>query len=617
MTQHLADVVDVARRCCGYGMCKVDYLTCGICPAGRRHQYASYFPQGRMDIAVALHEGSIPVTPRLLHIVDTCTLCNICDRQCYFTTGLRSLPVMKALATYTEAYRRAGNVAVMPPHDGLVEDLVTVVGPEWVSNDSAVLVGYGRSRSPARPTQVPRCVVLPATADEVADVTRIANRYGVELVPRGNGTSLAGAMTDGIILDLARLSRISIDAGNWCAEVGAGVTAFALQRTAHQQGLRANTAEPAACVCANVISTNLHSLYSHSYGVGADNVIDARFVTFDGQTVHLGSAEASRWLTYQPGGTRTRPAAICTSMRVKLHPVPADEDAVVVPFADTGQALEVARQLGARRIGSAVGLVGSGYAARFMAASQADGQAFEEILRDLLGIRYVLIVVGDRYALDAVTGMCDPVLDSDTMRMLLLGLGNLRGEREQDLLADLDPAGAPFETLFSADMRPVLSMALRSGPEGVAGSVDEDMRRFFQRLYERPEMTDLRWLTTFRILSARIGRGKTFVPRIVWTPIDHVLIDAIVEDLSRVGDRHGISHDFGYLVPVDLGKRAILEFDFFYEQTDDEQRRSMVRVLEESQEVLSVHRERGAAIVPGHEIALQGISRPESYLYCG
>lgn len=613
----LGDVVAIARRCTRYAMCRTDFLPTGSCPAGRRHRLAAYHPVGRMDLAVALHDGDLEATEGLAHVIDTCVLCQICDRQCYFVSGLRPSRVMHALASYLEGRRRTGVPLPAPPGDPLVEELRAVVGSAWVSNDPAHLVPYAPARSPSGTATRPRCVVLPGSASEVAAVVRTAVRHGVEVMPRGNGSSLAGAITAGVLLDGTRLATLQVNTGDSSAIVGAGVTGWQLQRAAHRQGLRAQTAEPAACVCANVVSTNLHSLFSHAYGVGSDDVIDAEFVTYDGRILSLDDAATAGLLAYRPDETPSRPPAVCTGMTVKLHPVPEDEDALVVPFADRSEGIAIARELCARRLGSAVGLVSAGYAAAFLSATEVDTAAARLVLTQQLGIQDVLIVVGDRFALDAVRALCDPVLDAGTMRMLLMGLPNLTDDSLELLteLAESAEETAPFRDLLAADMRPLLETALRPSPEAALAHVDEDLQPFFRRLYRRPEFSDIRWLTTFRVVSPRIGRGRTFVPRIVWCPADAGLVEAVVAALARVGDAEGIRNGFGYLVPVELGRRVVVEFDYFYDHTDPAQVMAMRRVSSAATDVMQELKVDHPQLVEGREIALQGLTRAESYLY--
>jgi FAD/FMN-containing dehydrogenase len=596
-------------------MCRTNFLPTGICPAARRYVFAGYHPHGRMDLAVALYDGELEVTEELVRIVESCLLCPICDRQCYFITGLRPSRVLQALADVVDQHRRSGHPAAAAPADDLVDDLGAVVGRDWVSNDPAALAAYSGTRLPGASALQPRCVVLPGSTSEVAAVVRTARQHGVDVVPRGNGTSLAGATTAGVLVDCTRLSTLRVDADNFTADIGSGVTGLALQRAAHRNGLRANTAEPAACVCANVISTNLHSLFSHSYGVGADDVIDAELVTYDGRVLDLDAATVAGLVNYRSDVPAARPPAVCTRMTIKLHPVPDDEDAVAVPFDDLSQAIDVARGLCQRRQGAAVGVVSVGYAAAFLAATDADARHAARVLREDLGVKQLLIVVGDRFALDAVRNLCDPVLDTATMRQVVLGLSNLGGNEGLRLLAETEGEVAAFRELFQPDVLPVLTMALRASVETATARVDQDLRPFFRRLYRQPEMSDLRWLTTFRIVSARISRGRTFVPRLVWCPADPGLVDAVVTALARVGEEHNLPHGFGYLVPIDLGRRAVVEFDYFYDQSDPIETEAMARVMTSSVRVLERLRAEHPGLVDGRQIALQGLARPDSYLY--
>ena len=98
----LEEVKNIAAKCVHFGMCKIDFLETGVCPSGIKHKYAAYYPQGGMEIVNALANKLIPVTERLIDIAMSCTLCGICDKQCYFVTELRPMKVMKALKEYVE-----------------------------------------------------------------------------------------------------------------------------------------------------------------------------------------------------------------------------------------------------------------------------------------------------------------------------------------------------------------------------------------------------------------------------------------------------------------------------------------------------------------------------------
>jgi hypothetical protein len=85
----MGDALYTASNSTHYAMCKIDYLGTGICEAGLRHRYVSYYPQGRMGLYYALMNELITVTEKCIEIEETCDLCGNCDYQCSFYTGMR------------------------------------------------------------------------------------------------------------------------------------------------------------------------------------------------------------------------------------------------------------------------------------------------------------------------------------------------------------------------------------------------------------------------------------------------------------------------------------------------------------------------------------------------
>jgi glycolate oxidase len=88
---------------------------------------------------------------------------------------------------------------------------------------------------------LPDLVALPANADEVAAILRVAHAHRLPVVPRGAGTGLAGGalpVCGGIVLALERMNAIrAIDPRDAVAEVEAGATTGELQRRAEALGL--------------------------------------------------------------------------------------------------------------------------------------------------------------------------------------------------------------------------------------------------------------------------------------------------------------------------------------------------------------------------------------------
>ncbi len=108
----------------------------------------------------------------------------------------------------------------------LIDRLTSLVPPGGVLSDPASLFVYeadGFTIARARPA----AVVFPTTTAEVVAVVRAIGDAGVQIVPRGSGTGLAGgcvAFENGVIVSTTRMNRIvNIDLANRVAEVEAGV----------------------------------------------------------------------------------------------------------------------------------------------------------------------------------------------------------------------------------------------------------------------------------------------------------------------------------------------------------------------------------------------------------
>ena len=605
----------MAAQCRHYAMCKIDFLGTGLCPPGQKKHYVAYHPQGRMDLYHALSENIIPVTEGLVDIARTCTLCGICDKQCHFVTGMRPMKVMKALKDYVEAHVRQGKEVKKAESDDTLDRLRKIVGDEWATNDPAVLLTYANDPFPLAGMQMPRYVLLPETAKQVSTIVSLANEIGLPFAVRGNGGSVFGfVFSDGIVMDMNRMKKVEIDRENWCAVVEPGVTSFELQSEAFRYGLRANTAEPAATVCGNIVCTGTFSTWSNVYGTAADGFVDMEFVDRSGKIFHLNDKSAPNAFAFQ---NEVLPSpGICTKAVVRLHPVTADEEGFMVPFADFDRAVAFARELSVRRIGLAVAVLGSHYLATFMSPSKELAEKVKAILSEVLGIHYAVFVVGDRYARDAIRKMAGTVIDQRLFRTLMLGLPGLAEGEWIDLIRTYEGNDPPYEVLCREEMYPLLEAAFLPSPETIASSVDEDLRDFYVQLYSRPEMTDMVWLNMFRIVSSRMSRHKHMFAFLVYVPLDRLdVINHINAEFKRIADDQGLDNDYGFITPMDLGKRGILEYDYYIDHTDPEERKKIERAMKEIEPFLDGLSRTTKGIQWLKYVFSQGCSRKENFLY--
>jgi hypothetical protein len=315
---------------------------------------------------------------------------------------------------------------------------------------------------------------------------------------------------------------------------------------------------------------------------------------------------------------------ICTSVRMKLHPMTADEEGFLVPAESLQEALVLVRDLAIRRIGFGLGVLGADYISAFMAPSATLARAVKVFTESTLRAPFMVMVLGDAKDRAAVASMNRTIFSNNLFRVLMLGLPNLSpGSGEShDTLTDIlqplvDTDGQPLSHLLGrSDLQPLIEVALQSSPATHASAVPADLRAAYTRLYARPEMTDLVWLNMFRILSTRMGREKHLLPLIMYVPLDKPeVIGALVRGFKRIADSWNLKNDFGFVSPLDLGKRAFLEYDFYLDQNDPDEIQRSRRALGEAAELI----EKTSASVTGVQwiryTLNQGCCRKEDLLY--
>jgi hypothetical protein len=296
--------------------------------------------------------------------------------------------------------------------------------------------------------------------------------------------------------------------------------------------------------------------------------------------------------------------------------VPDGEEGLCVPFDSFEAAVRFACELGQRRIGSAVAVLGAHFISSFLAADEETARRFKAALPEVLGLKHVVMVIADRYGRGAVREMAPSVMDGALLRTLMLGLPRFLEPRWLDLVAGWEGPEKPYELLGRADLRPLVEAALRPGPETVAAVVPESLRLAYREIYGRPEMTDIVWLNMNRILSARMSRHKHMLAFLVYFPGDRTdVAREVVEGFARIAEANGLEHDFGFLTPLDLGKRAVLEYDYYLDHADAAERARIVRALPAVEDMLKDLAGRVPSFTSLKDIFGQGFSRKESFLY--
>ncbi|OLF06321.1 FAD-binding oxidoreductase [Actinophytocola xinjiangensis] len=145
--------------------------------------------------------------------------------------------------------------------------------------------------------QVPLAVVVPDTEDDAVAAVAAAREFGVPLVPRGGGTSLAGnACGGGLVLDLTRLNRIhELDPDARTARVGPGVVLDDLRAAAAGHGLTfgPDPSTHSRCTLGGMIGNNSCGAHSVAWGTTLDNVVELDVLCYDGRRLTVGPGLAN------------------------------------------------------------------------------------------------------------------------------------------------------------------------------------------------------------------------------------------------------------------------------------------------------------------------------------
>ena len=199
---------------------------------------------------------------------------------------------------------------------------------------------YGHDEALGIAAEVPACVVLPETTDEVAVVLRIADELRIPVTARGSGTGLSGAavpVPGGIVVSFERMAAVlEIDEANQVAVVQPGVTLAQLDAVTAARGLvyPVFPGEYSASLGGNV-ATNAGGMRAVKYGVTRHQVLGLEAVLVGGEVLRTGGRfvkgstgyDLTQLLTGSEGTL-----ALVTEATLRLYPRPDHRATVLAPF---------------------------------------------------------------------------------------------------------------------------------------------------------------------------------------------------------------------------------------------------------------------------------------------
>lgn len=232
-----------------------------------------------------------------------------------------------------------------------IEELKKAIGEAFVFTDEATLDRYKTDEeADASCFAVPEAVVKPGSAEEIAQVMKLCNRYLVPVTVRGGGTGLgdgAIAQLGGIVLLTERLNKIielNKEAMYLVAE--AGVPTKDIQQLANDNGFlyAGDPCSADSCLIGGNLATNAGGNKAVRYGVTRNQVYGLEMVTPEGEIVQLGgplrkcsTGYCMEQLVIGSEGT----LGIITKVILRLQPLPPHRIDVLAVFKDPLEAMSV------------------------------------------------------------------------------------------------------------------------------------------------------------------------------------------------------------------------------------------------------------------------------------
>ena len=194
-----------------------------------------------------------------------------------------------------------------------------------------------------RPAIIVRC----RGPRDVAPAISFARDYGLEISVRGGGHNVAGhaVCEGGLMIDLSRMTGVSVDSANRRALVDPGATLHHLDTATQAHGLATPVGINSTTGIAGLTLGGGFGWLTRKYGLTVDNLLSAEVVGADGRRRHASEQDNPDlfWAIRGGGGN----FGVVTRFEFKLHPVGPEVVAglIVFPFDQARAVLKHYRSL--------------------------------------------------------------------------------------------------------------------------------------------------------------------------------------------------------------------------------------------------------------------------------
>ena len=213
----------------------------------------------------------------------------------------------------------AGRLVRAAPRGGIFAELARGLAGDLVVRGDA---GYDRARvlfNTRFDAVKPRAVAFCESLRDVERTVHWARKHGIHIVPRSGGHSYGGySTTQGVIVDLSRLNRVSVDARRQAA-IGAGARLIDVYDQLWGRGL---TVPAGTCPTVGIAGLALGGgigFAARRFGLTCDNLLEAKVVLANGRAVLCNAREHADlyWALRGGGGS----FGIVTRLVFRTHPV--------------------------------------------------------------------------------------------------------------------------------------------------------------------------------------------------------------------------------------------------------------------------------------------------------
>ncbi len=233
-----------------------------------------------------------------------------------------------------------------PVSADLIAQLITILGSVNVSTARADIDLHAKDQSQhhAVPSEV---VIWPLSAQQVADVLKLAHEQRVPVTPWGVGTGLEGnsiPVRGGILMSFERMNQIvAIHADDFQVTVQPGIGHKDLNAQLARHGLFFPPDPGANATVGGMLANNAAGIRTVKYGASKDNVLKMQVALADGRLIHVGSRSVKQSAGYDllhlfVGSEGT--LGVITEATLKLVPVPTHMSAALAAFPSIKSAVE-------------------------------------------------------------------------------------------------------------------------------------------------------------------------------------------------------------------------------------------------------------------------------------